>query len=78
MSSTKQRVIISCERSLADWRNNINKYALCRCRDNWEYIKNIVAYSDEEAEKYKRVINTATGERDIHIVRCGHVWYGVK
>jgi hypothetical protein len=77
-SSTSELVIASCYRSLTDWRNHINKYALCRCRDNWEYIKNIVADSDDEAKKYKDIINKITGNRDVHIISCGHVWYGVK
>jgi hypothetical protein len=76
--STKQHIIESCDRSIADWRNDINKYAVCRCRESWEYIKSIVADSDEAAEEYKRIINNVTGNRDIHIIKCGHVWYGVK
>ena len=77
-SSTSELVIASCDHSLTDWRNHINKYALCRCRDNWEYIKNIVADSDDEAKKYKDIINKITDNRDVHIISCGHVWYGVK
>jgi hypothetical protein len=78
MSSTKQKVIESCDRSLSDWRNGINQYSLCHCRDNWHHIKQIATESDEEAEKYKQFINHTTGNRAIHIIRCGHVWYGVK
>jgi hypothetical protein len=71
-------VIASCDLSLRDWRNKINMYIACGCREKWEYIKQVVSESEEEAEKYKHVINKATGNRDIHIISCGHVWYGVK
>lgn len=75
---TTQQVIASCDRSLADWRNNINQFAACGCREKWQEIKQIVDESSETAEKYKEIINKLTGNRDIHIIRCGHVWYGVK
>jgi len=77
-SRTADHVIISCDRSLTDWRNGINKYSLCHCRENWEHIKQIAIESDEEAERCKQVINKCTGNREIHIINCGHVWYGVK
>ena len=71
-------VIASCNRSLADWRNEINKYSLCHCRENWAHIRSVVAESDDQAKKYKDIINKNTGNRDVHIISCGHVWYGVK
>lgn len=73
-----EKVIESCERSLADWRNNLNKYRVCGCHKNWENIKMTVSERNEEADRYKRIINTITGNRHIHIIRCGHVWYGVE
>jgi hypothetical protein len=78
MSSTATAVIASCGRSLFDWRNEINKYSVCQCRANWVYIRSVVAQSDAEAAKYKDIINKNTGNRDVHIISCGHVWYGVK
>ena len=77
-STASEQVIASCDRSLSDWRNDINKYSLCHCRENWKHIKQIATESDTEAERYKRIINKVTGNRDIHIINCGHVWYGVK
>jgi hypothetical protein len=77
-SLTSELVVASCDRSLSDWRNSINQYSPCQCRENWQHIKQIATGSDEEAEKYKHVINKATGNREIHIISCGHVWYGVK
>ena len=71
-------VVASCDRSLIDWRNEINKYSLCHCRENWSHIRSVVAESDDEAKKYKDIINKITGNRDVHIISCGHVWYSVK
>jgi hypothetical protein len=77
--STKQHVIDSCNRSMADWRNNINMYAECGCREKWQQIKDEVSQTCEEgAVKYKQIINKTIGGRDIHIIKCGHVWYSVK
>lgn len=73
---TTQQVIASCNLSLTDWRNSINQYSACGCREKWQQIKSDV--SDDNAEKYRQFINRTTGNRDIHIIRCGHVWYGVK
>lgn len=74
--STVADVILSCDRSLYDWRNKINKYSACGCREKWQEIKSTVCASD--VDKHKQFINNTTGAREIHIVRCGHVWYGVK
>ena len=76
--SSSESVIRSCELSQVDWRNSINKYSTCGCREKWENIKRLVSESDAESDRYKQIINKATGNRDIHIIRCGHVWYGVK
>ena len=73
---TSHQVIASCDRSLVDWRNNLNQYTSCGCREKWQQIKRDVC--DDDSEKYKQLINRTTGNRDIHIIRCGHVWYGVK
>jgi hypothetical protein len=73
-----EKVIESCNRSLADWRNNINKYRICGCHTTWENIKRTVLERNEESDRYKRIINSITGNREIHIIKCGHVWYGVK
>jgi hypothetical protein len=77
-STTLEQVISSCDRSLSDWRNSINKYSLCQCRESWHHMKQTASESDEEAERYKQFINKCTGNREIHIINCGHVWYGVK
>lgn len=71
-----QHVIESCNKSLNDWRNHINQYDRCGCREKWTNIKTNV--NEENAIDYKQFINKTVGHREIHIINCGHVWYGVK
>jgi hypothetical protein len=73
---TIANIVLSCDLSLFDWRNTINKYDVCGCRQKWLRIKSNVNVSN--AESHKLFINSTTGNRAIHIIQCGHVWFGVK